>query len=171
MVMTTVAIIILPMLLDGSADERRRVEASIPTPPQIDINTLTVEETSEKMHAMAKASEAKLPVLLEDKIVEPDEVENFSLNQNGLPISWSLQLGSFRQESNATRLRQVLRDKSYRSYILAGENDDELYRVFVGPMVNKDKLLRSQTEIEAELKLSGQIVRYRIEDDRYQLGG
>ncbi|MFT5098720.1 MAG: DedD protein [Patiriisocius sp.] len=171
MVMTTVAIIGLPMLLDGSAEDRARVEAAIPTPPQIDINSLTVEETSIKMLEMADASKAKLPVIVADDIEQPEEVANFSLNDNGLPISWSLQLGSFREESNATRLRQVLRDKAYRSYILAGETDDQLYRVFVGPMVNKDKLLKSQTEIETELKLPGQIVRYRIEGDRYQLGG
>ncbi|MFT7246341.1 MAG: DedD protein [Candidatus Azotimanducaceae bacterium] len=170
-VMTTVAIIILPMLLDGSSEDRARVESAIPQPPQIDINSLTVEETSQKMLEMADVSKAKLPVMKEDTVVLPQDSENFSLNQNGLPISWSLQLGSFRQEANATRLRQTLREKDYRSYILSGDGDDELFRVYVGPMVNKDKLLKAQGEIESELKFSGQVVRYRIEDDRYQLGG
>lgn len=169
--MTTVAIIVLPMLLDGSAEDRARVEAAIPTPPQIDIKSLTVEETRQKMTEMSEASEAKLPVLVADEVEAVEEVENFSLNDNGLPISWSLQLGSFREEANATRLRQSLRDKAYRSYILMGESNDELFRVYVGPMVNKEKLERAQAEIEAAFKLNGQIVRYRLEDDQYQLGG
>tara|TARA_R110002110_G_scaffold220482_5_gene434375 strand:- start:21 stop:530 length:510 start_codon:yes stop_codon:yes gene_type:complete len=169
--MTTVAIIVLPMLLDGSAEDRARVEAAIPTPPQIDIKSLTVEETRQKMNQMADASKAKLPVLVEDPVETPEQTENFSLNDNGLPISWSLQLGSFREEENATRLRQSLRDQAYRSYILAGDSDDKLYRVYVGPMVNKEKLEEAQGEIEAAFELSGQIVRYRIEDDQFQLGG
>lgn len=169
--MTTVAIIVLPMLLDGSAEDRARVEAAIPTPPQIDIKSLTVEETRQKMTEMAETSEAKLPVLVEDLVESAEEVANFSLNDNGLPISWSLQLGSFREEENATRLRQSLRDQTYRSYILAGEASDGLYRVYVGPMVDKDKLQKAQAEIEAAFKLNGQIVRYRIEDDQFQLGG
>ena len=169
--MTTVAIIILPMLLDGSAEDRARVEAAIPTPPQIDINSLTVEETRQKMTQMSEASAAKLPVLVEDPVVQVDEVENFALNDNGLPISWSLQLGSFREEANATRLRQSLRDRTHRSYILADESGDGLYRVYVGPMVNKSKLEETQVGIEAEFELKGKIVRYRIEDDQFQLGG
>lgn len=170
-VMTTVAIIVLPMLLDGSAEDRARVEAAIPTPPQIDLKSLTVEETRVKMTEMSEASEAKLPVLVEDTALVVDEVENFALNDNGLPISWSLQLGSFRKEENATRLRQSLRDRDYRSYILSGDAGDDLYRVYVGPMVNKEKLQKAQAEIEAAFELSGQIIRYRIEDDQYQLGG
>jgi len=169
--MTTVAIIILPMLLDGSSEDRARVESAIPQPPEIEINSLTVEETSQKMLEMAEASKAKLPVMEEDTAVLVQDSANFSLNENGLPISWSFQLGSFREESNATRLRQTLRDKGYRSYILSSEADDKLFRVYVGPMVNKEKLLKAQIQIEAELELSGQVVRYRIEDDRYQLGG
>lgn len=169
--MTTVAIIILPMLLDGSSEDRARVESAIPQPPEINITSLSVEETSQKILDMADASEAKLPVMKEDTAVLPQDSANFSLNENGLPISWSLQLGSFRQESNATRLRQTLREKDYRSYILSGVADDKLFRVYVGPMVNKDKLLKVQIEIETELKFSGQVVRYRIEDDKYQLGG
>ena len=169
--MTTMAIIILPMLLDGSSEDRARVESAIPQPPEIDINSLTVEETNQKMLEMAESSEAKLPVMEEDTAVLVQDTDNFSLNENGLPISWSFQLGSFREEANATRLRQTLRDKGHRSYILAGDADDKLFRVYVGPMVNKEKLLKAQIEIESELKLSGQVVRYRIEDDRYQLGG
>ncbi|MFT7091870.1 MAG: DedD protein [Candidatus Azotimanducaceae bacterium] len=170
-VMTAVAIIILPMLLDGSSEDRARVESAIPQAPVIDINSLTVEQTSEKILEMAEVSKAKLPVMQQDTAVLVQDTDNFSLNENGLPISWSFQLGSFREETNATRLRQTLRDKGYRSYILSGDADDKLFRVYVGPMVNKDKLLKVQIKIEAELKLSGQVVRYRIEDDRYQLGG
>ena len=170
--MITIAIIVLPMLLDGSAEHRAKVEATIPSPPVVAINSLSVEETRIQMDEMVAASTEKLPEVKDDPIVEPEEVENFSLNDNGLPIGWSLRLGSFKQEENATRLRQSLRDKDYRAYILANTPaDDGLYRVFVGPMVNKDKLEQAKQEIAEDFNLTGQIVRYKVEDDRYQLGG
>lgn len=171
-VMTAVAIIVLPMLLDGSAEHRAEVEANIPTPPSIPINSLSVEETRVEIEQMVAESTEKLPVLEPDPIEDPEVTENFSLNDNGLPVGWSLRMGSFKEEANARRLRQSLRDKNYRSYILAGNPaDDEYFRVYVGPMVNKEKLERTKTEIEAAFDLSGQIVRYKLEDDRYQLDG
>lgn len=171
-VMTTVAIIVLPMLLDGSAEHRAAVEATIPEPPAIPIDSLSVEQTRQKMDQMVAESTEKLPVLKPDPIEDPEESENFALNESGLPVGWSLRMGAFKQEENARRLRQSLRDKNYRSYILAGNPaDDEFYRVYVGPMVNKDKLEQTKIEIEQAFDLSGQIVRYRIEDDRYQLDG
>jgi DedD protein len=171
-VMTTVAIIVLPMLLDGSAEHRAEVEATIPEPPAIPIKSLNVEQTRAKMEQMVAESTAKLPVLEPDTIEEPETAENFELNNNGLPVGWSLRMGSFKQEENARRLRQSLRDKNYRSYILAGDpSEDQFYRVYVGPMVNKDKLQQAKAEIEAAFDLTGQIVRYKIEDDRYQLDG
>ena len=171
-VMITIAIIALPMLLDGSAEHRDKVEASIPAPPAVAINSLSVEDTRIQMDAMVEASKEKLPEIKPDPIVEPETTENFSLNDNGLPVGWSLRLGSFKQQENATRLRQSLRDKDYRSYILANQPaDDGLFRVYVGPMVNKEKLEQAKQKIEAEFNLNGQIVRYKVEDDRYQLGG
>lgn len=170
--MIAIAIIVLPMLLDGSAEHRAQVEATIPEPPVVNISSLSVEQTKQQMDQMVADSTEKLPVMEPDLVEDPVAAENFSLTESGLPVGWTLRLGSFKQEQNATRLRQSLRDKDYRSYILAGSpSDDGLFRVYVGPMVNKDKLEKTKAEIEAEFKLSGQIVRYRIEDDRYQLGG
>ena len=171
-VMTTVAIIVLPMLLDGSAEHRAKVQATIPDPPVVAIDSLSVEQTEQLMDKMVEESAAKLPVLVPDTIAKPETAENFSLNDNGLPVGWTLRLGSFKQQANATRLRQSLRDQDYRSYILSGSpTEDGLFRVYVGPMVNKEKLEDTKSKIEAEFKLNGQIVRYKIEDDRYQLGG
>lgn len=171
-VMTAVAIIILPMLLDGSAEHRAAVEANIPEAPSIPISSLSVEETRAEIEQMVEESTEKLPVLEPDLIEDPETTENFSLNNNGLPVGWSIRMGAFKEEANARRLRQSLRDKNYRSYILAGNPaDDEYFRVYVGPMVNKEKLEKTKAEIEAAFELSGQIVRYKLEDDRYQLDG
>ncbi len=171
-VLTALAIIILPMLLDGSAEHRAKIESAIPEPPAIEITSLNVNQVREKMVEMEAQSATRLPEVLKDEVKSPEEAPSFSLNDNGLPISWSLKLGSFKNKDNATRLRQSLRDANYRCYIISTEPDPEpVYRVYVGPMLDKLKLQAAAVELQKQFDLKGTIVRYRIEDDRNQLGG
>ena len=173
-VLTTLAIIILPMLLDGSKQDRARVAAAIPNPPQIEIKNLNIAHIKQAQLEMEQESERGLPVeIADDKSETPDQVSgSYLLDKNHLPVSWTLQLGSFRQSGNATRLRQSLRDARFRSYILTGDSSEgQVYRVYVGPMLNKVQLLSFAQDIESKFDLKGQIIRYRIEDDVNQLGG
>ncbi len=120
---------------------------------------------------MERASEARLPKEVVDE-TDYETAEDYILDKNQLPVSWSIQLGSFKNQENATNLRTKLRDQHFRSYILhANTNEGEVYRVLVGPMVSKEALAELSTEIESKLKLKGQIVRYKIEEDTGQLGG
>ena len=170
-ILTSLAIILLPLLLDGTEEDRARIATDIPEPPKIDLEDITVQEVMRKIEQMEKASEARLPKEVVDETdyeAAPDHI----LDRNQLPVNWSLQLGSFEREDNATRLRAQLREQNYRSYILHGNtNEGEIYRVFVGPSSSKETLVEMNQEIEAKLKLKGRIVRYRIEEDREQLGG
>lgn len=195
--LTTAAVIILPMLLDGSAEERARINATIPDAPKIELKSLTVNDVKNAMREMEAASAAKLPEdkptekLPLDELVEkntsnktPDEIPDletaaevdpnvaFQLDKNDLPVSWSLQLGSFRKKENAINLRKSLRDADYRSYILkASTKEGKVYRVFVGPILNIKKIRIIAEKVETTFEMKGQIVRYKIEDDTHQLEG
>jgi DedD protein len=170
-IFTSLAIILLPLLLDGTEEDRARIATDIPEPPRIDLEDITVQDVMRKIEQMEKASEARLPKEVVDE-TDYEAASDHILDRNQLPVNWSLQLGSFEREDNATRLRAQLRDQNYRSYILHGNtNEGEIYRVFVGPSSSKETLVEMNQEIEAKLKLKGRIVRYRIEEDREQLGG
>ena len=170
-ILTSLAIILLPLLLDGTEQAREEFIASIPEPPSIELQDITVQDVQEKMEQMERASEARLPREVVDE-TDYEDAPDFILDQNKLPVSWSLQLGSFENEENATRLRQQLRDENYRSYILhAKTSDGEIFRVFVGPSNSKESLAEMNEVIVDKLKLRGRIVRYRIEEDKEQLGG
>ena len=169
--LTSLAIILLPLLLNGTEGERASIATDIPAPPNIDLEDITVQDVMRKIEQMEKVSEARLPKEVVDE-TNYEAAPDYRLDKNQLPVNWSLQLGSFQKEDNAKRLRAQLRDQNYRSYILhANTNDGEIYRVFVGPSSSKETLVEMNQEIEAKLKLKGRIVRYRIEDDREQLGG
>jgi DedD protein len=172
-VLTTLAIIVLPMLLDGSAEDRARVSATIPEPPQIELKSLTVRQVKKNMEKMEQASAERLPVeAVEEDLPGAGEDKPYQLDGNKVPVSWTLQLGSFGEKDNATRLRQSLRDAQFKSYILTADSSKGMvYRVFVGPMLSKSRLSGYAQDIEGDFELKGQIIRYRIEDDRNQLGG
>ncbi len=170
-VLTSLAIIILPLLLDGSAEDRQRVVASIPEPPKIDLTEITVEDITRKMQQLERASAAQLPEEVADE-TDYSNIEGVGLDRNDLPVGWSLQLGSFRNEENAVGRRASLREAGYRSYILHNKtNDGEMYKVFVGPMLERADVLKLGEEISEAMQINGVVVRYRIEDDMAQLGG
>jgi len=170
-ILTSFAIILLPLLLDGTEEDRASIATDIPAPPKIDLEHITVQDVMRKIEQMEKASEARLPKEVVDEL-NYDAAPDHMLDKNQLPVNWSLQLGSFQEEGNATRLRALLRGQNYRSYILhANTNDGEIYRVFVGPSSSKKTLVKMNQEIEIKLNLKGRIVRYRIEEDRELLGG
>lgn len=170
-ILTSLAIILLPLLLDGTEEDRVRIATDMPTPPKIDLVDITVQDVRRKIQQMEKASEARLPKEVVDE-TDYESAPDYMLDKNQLPVNWSLQLGSFQEENNATRLRAQLRSENYRSYILhANTSEGKIYRVFVGPSSSKETLVKKNLEIEAKLKLKGRIVRYRIEEDLELLGG
>ena len=120
---------------------------------------------------MERDSAARLP---REVVDETDYAENegFALDQNDLPIAWSLQLGSFRSEENAVKLRRELREAEYRSYILHTKTrDGDTYKVLVGPMLERAAIEKLGVELQTKMDLEGHIVRYKIEEDASQIGG
>ncbi len=172
-VLTALAIIILPMLLDGSEEDRARVIASIPEPPLIEIETVSVQDIERSMNALEEEGEAALPPVVQDTTDYSEQpADSFVLDQNELPVSWSLQLASFQNEENARRLRASLRDAEYQSYILQAQTGQgDRYRVFVGPVLQRSQLDEIGAEIEARFELKGRIVRYEATENDRQLGG
>jgi len=103
---------------------------------------------------------------------EKNDAEAFKLDANQLPISWSLQLGSFENADNARALREKLRAANYRTYIIeVGTETGKTLRVLVGPMLDKSVLEQTASEIETVFGLKGRILRYNIQDDKGQIGG
>jgi len=190
-ILITLAIIVLPMLLDGSAEDRARVSATMPAPPRIQLKSMSIAEIEQNMARMEQESAARLPVEIQDaegtdpsldstydqaadKQTDDQRAENetYQLDQNDLPVSWTLQLASFADRNNATRLRQSLREAQFRTYILTADSTKgQVYRVFVGPMLSKTRLSGFAEDIEADFDLKGRIIRFQVEEDGNQLGG
>ena len=82
-------------------------------------------------------------------------------DEQGLPMSWALQVATFGTESRAIEIAAVMREKGYKAYVvpitLAA---DELYRVMVGPNLQKQRLLAMKPVIDAYFGVDSVIVRF-----------
>ena len=51
-ILTSLAIILLPLLLDGTEEERVNIASDIPAPPKIDLEDVTVQDVIWKIEQM-----------------------------------------------------------------------------------------------------------------------
>lgn len=187
-VLIMLAVLILPMLLDGSAREREEILSDLPSPPEVSNDDLSVEEVLLHIDNLDAESAAQMPVVSAGKenengaektnisVEEKSTVqlidESLSLDPDGLPKAWSLQVASFSREDNALRLREKLRQDKHQSYIYKIDAEQgQVYRVFVGPLLNRTLVDNLKKTIKDQYDLTGRIIEYDTSDDKYLLGG
>ena len=172
LVLTALAVIFIPMIFSGSEHDRDTYRAEIPKGPGFGQGRrVSVIDLQAEMRARERESAARMPL---DKIDQTDYTEQPGqiLDQNGLPIGWSLQVASFRDQDNAVKLRASIRLLGHGSYVLRSlTNEGLFFQVLVGPSLDRNALLKVGQQLSAEMDLSVQIVRYRVEDDSNQVGG
>ncbi|MBV1786554.1 SPOR domain-containing protein [Marinobacterium sp. D7] len=159
---------ILPLLLDGAGYRERHLESRIPPAPE-PVGLAIVEPQLQPLPSTAEPALPAEPAVVSVP-VEPlqeaiDKVEPSldptsdtpGLDQEGVPVAWTLQLASFRDESNARALRSELLEAGYKVYIrhMAG-----LVKVFVGPELQRTRLEKLQAQLKQEYALDGIVVRF-----------
>ncbi len=171
LIFISLAIIFFPLLFDGNEIDRTRYTDEMLDRPEISLGLQSIGNVKKKISEMEKSSARRLPEELVDEN-DYSKKANFSLDENNLPVNWSLQIGSFQEKENAVGLRARLREQNFRSYILSGKSSTgDWYRVFVGPLSDKRVLKEMKSEIKKTFGLQGNIVRHRIEQDADLFGG
>ena len=91
-------------------------------------------------------------VVLVDADEEPEQqasaLERAEFDEQGLPISWELQVATFSNAERAEEISQLLRDKGHKAYVSPIILDDQrLFRVMIGPKLQKQRLIELQPAI------------------------
>lgn len=169
-VIAAVAVIFIPLILDGTEEERLAVIEEIPPAPTFDFREqIAVSDIQAAMESRRRANAASMP---QERASKDDEAESELLDQNGLPVGWSLQVASFRDRDNAIVLRSEIRELGHGAYVLLNRtNEGQFYQVLVGPSLDQEGLSQAGQDIADKMGLTVQIVRYRVEDDARQIGG
>ena len=84
-----------------------------------------------------------------------------ALDEQGIPIAWTLQLVSVSKQDKAEVLMQELLDMGYKAYFKAvSHGDGTLYRVYVGPKFERAKLDDAKRVLDKKFQVSSIVTRY-----------
>ncbi|BDY06108.1 SPOR domain-containing protein [Ferrimonas sp. YFM] len=178
LVLTALAVIFLPNLLDG---EKRRLEenfATIPLGPvalpqgvpERAFEEITLEPEGGQAESVAEPVASASPA---DTTKKAEPVQTASVKSepkpaaksSGVKTGWTLQVGSFRNAKNVTKLVNELREKGFRAYSVPSRPvEGKINRVFVGPDVSKSKLEKEQLRLAKATDLKGALVPYKATD-------
>lgn len=182
LVLLALAAIFLPMLLDGDGARQGRLQAVLPEAPaaseiihyqsqyQSHQDTSELADPRPTPERSLRLPPEPLPetgtlALSVDAPSEPPIITKSSLgaempvlDQQGVPVGWTLQLASFKERANAEALQQRLLKRGYQAYI---RDKGALSKVFVGPDLQKTAIDSLKVELKREFKLDGLVLRFR----------
>jgi DedD protein len=135
-----------------------------------DVNNIAAVEIKEDVITPVTHNEEKPAVQQIEKTPEPAKpaapaVKNTSfssLDEKGLPEAWVLQLASLKSQENAKQLQKKLLNSSYPAYVKSVKTaDGVIYRVLVGPKLDRTKAEQMAKSIETEHAMKSIIVKYQ----------
>ena len=184
-VILALALIILPQLFDGEGSYQPQVQSRIPERPIItllpepqQVRPVMVGE-SQSPSANAEAENIELTEsAVSNNASDPAEVNSAAsvtnlstdtdsrptLNAAGLPDGWVVQLGTFGDLDNASKLLTDLLAKGYKAYERRSLRDErEMSTILVGPVIVRAEAERLLAELATALDLKPLIKRYERE--------
>ena len=146
-----------------AASERRE-----PVLNKVDQSTLP--EVPERLSPIAQPIDVASPMpnlTLVDADEEPEQqsaaLERAEFDDQGLPISWELQVATFSTAQRAEEIALELRNKGHKAYVSAVTIDGKkLFRVRIGPKMQKQRLQDLQPDIDAYYGVESSIIRFGV---------
>ncbi|MDC1286522.1 SPOR domain-containing protein [Gammaproteobacteria bacterium] len=183
-VIFALAVIFLPMILDGSGMRKEKFEIVIPPPPVVDSNSqfdTKIIELNAKAEAIPELEQQFVDeVSSENRVKRTQGADKMSEKQGHEPksttasatavvepakvggISWVLQVGSFQDRNKALVQRDKLRKSNISAVFIEqfNVNNKPSYRVRLGPFVNREQTRVAQNKIKAKHDIDGIIMKY-----------
>jgi len=184
-VLAAIAVIFLPSLFDE--DSRRRVDTSSKIPP---VKTLSpakfsapvrsagvdpapaaesmyhlVEEAPEAAAEQAAVKKAQNKQNTTEKAESERQAKvaavKPSLNTQGVPTAWVIQVASFKTQDRANTLRAQLIKDGYKAYLQSADTSrGKAHRVLVGPKIDKAQANKIKAALDKALKVDTLIKRF-----------
>ncbi len=170
-VLLLVAAILVPFLFDGEGYRANRLILDIPPEPEPLVLQFRQPESPRLSERSALADPRPQPEPVNIVVASAPLTENakatpqtLSLSKDvpvqdtdGVPVAWTLQLASFRDEVNAKQLRDRLNQAGYKSYL---RSKGAMTKVFVGPDLQRTEVEKQQAALSKLFKLNGLVLRF-----------
>jgi len=175
------AIIFIPVLLDGEGVSPPEMTGSIPDSPPMPVipviepvrpaissDTVSIAETRAETRAETSAetnTELSRQATNAGTAQAPPAPEKPTLDTAGVPETWTVRLGSFAEKSNAEALVSRLRAQKYKGFSRPLNSSRGLLTgVYVGPVLTESEAGRLQQELAEEFELEGVVVQFTINE-------
>ncbi|MFW2374496.1 MAG: SPOR domain-containing protein [Gammaproteobacteria bacterium] len=157
-ILAALLVILVPEWLDGSG-HRARYPKKIDIPPAPVFKPLAdFRPEQDKIQPPASSSET---------VEATEPAEKLKPSQKPKPAAkssihaWALQVGSFKEETNALVLRDKLRAKGYPAYVEALKSSTKIpYRVRIGPELDRERVNKLKQTILEKEKIQGMVVKH-----------
>jgi DedD protein len=134
------------------------VNTDLNSEPNVTIPTPTPDTTKNATAATAKNSTAVIPPT-------PALPEQATTRQDarGIPIAWVVVVGSFADQTKASGIVADLKKRGFKAYIDALNRDGRtLYRVSIGPKLEKFQADKIKQEIDALMKVNASVLKFEM---------
>ena len=187
-VVSALAVIFLPMVLDGSGVQKKALEVVIPAQPEVESNSefvfkqIELQDKVEEMPdleprlvddnsgdnpapseslAASKSEEVEVAKAESPVKSETGAIQKTESTKTG-GDSWVLQVGSFQDRQKALVQRDKLRQSNIAAVFIEqfNVNNKVSYRVRLGPFTTRDLTRVAQNKIKAKHDIDGIIMKY-----------
>ena len=167
-VLIALAVIFLPLLLDGSGSESqyRRVERLREEPPRV-----ITADGQVQVQAVPESAPNSLSAKLNTEPTSASQAQTRSLAETAQATqsamqtetrisAWVVQAGSFKEEQNSIAVRDRLRSAGYPSFVSRAKQGAAVYRVRVGPMISYERALANRDKVSSIVGMESMVVSY-----------
>lgn len=167
------AVIFLPILLDGEGVSRSQLSIVIPAPPTF---PLPLEIEAQRPIVLSDTDQILIELEGDVEIIDSfvgsdndfEQANNQELpilDSEGLPQSWSIRLGLFGEAANAETLITDLLSQDYRAYSdFMPTSQGDLTAVLVGPVLTREEAESLRIELSNSFDVDALIVGFGINE-------
>ncbi|EPJ45941.1 MAG: hypothetical protein OFPI_35710 [Osedax symbiont Rs2] len=148
-----IVMVFFPLFFSGDGYNERHLDSIIPDQPV----TETFQSIKPLLKPLADTKVLAAPALVVDTVNNDAAT---GLDQQGVPVAWTLQLASFKDSANARALRKQLLKAGHKVY---SRKTGTLVKVYVGPEMNKQRLQALKKGLKEDFGLDGLLVRFTTE--------
>ena len=159
-VLFALGVIFIPFLFDQTELDPVDTRSLIPPVPYIEQDEISVVDPTLKNGKLNRGAQIFNPS--ENDVVDPISQEDIGLTRDKQVKSWVLEVASFMQKAHADQLADDLDREGYPVFIrLNAEGENKLFRVMVGPKLDKQRLTADQQAIEAKYKTKSMMMVFK----------
>lgn len=166
LVLLALAVIFIPMLFDNEGFEPVDKVTQIPLMDTVELRGVEISAVEPLKAPIKSAKEMyikeKQAYLPNEKDIQGLTPKAISVDEKGLPESWVLQVASYRYPSHAKDMRDKLINEGHKAF--AKDVDTErgnMTRLYVGPSMSKNGLIKQKKAIERRHKVSTMLLRFK----------